>query len=148
MAPTKQPMKRYRYIIDTNARRTSSLRSVRLYANNQLPSDVNVCFRVCARRDTDTARMGGYSTTHDPRRLEELNIVLRVRRAGDWETRPMMPGDNRTLGEITSDIDEEMCGRGYVLDTEDGEGYVMCESVVEDADEKDADEEKGDESDD
>ena len=122
-------MKRFRYIIDPAARRRTPATDVHLLANNQLPAGTAVCFRICIRKDTDTKPMGGYSVTHDTRRLEELGIMLRIRRNGDWETRALDPDDNRTLREITEAIDDEMSRAGYAVDDTDGEGYVAvaCE---------------------
>lgn len=117
-------MKRFRYIIDPNAKRRTGANTVPLLANNQLPPGTAVCFRVQIRKDTDTRPCGGYSMTHDTRRLEELGIMLRIRRNGDWETRALSPDDNRTLQEISDGIAEEMRNQGYTLDITDGEGYI------------------------
>ena len=102
-----------------------------LFANNQLPASANVCFRVCIHKNTDITLCGGYSTTHDTRRLEEMGLALRIRRCGDWETRALMPDDNRDLGAIAEAVVKEMADAGYVLDTADGEGFVPADDGKE-----------------
>lgn len=124
-------MKRYRYITDPTAKRRTALNTVTLFANNQLPASANVCFRVCIHRNTDITLCGGYSTTHDTRRLEEMGLALRIRRCGDWETRALMPDDNRDLGAIAEAVVKEMADAGYVLDTADGEGFVPADDGKE-----------------
>lgn len=124
-------MKRYRYITDPTAKRRTALNTVTLFANNQLPASANVCFRVCIHKNTDITLCGGYSTTHDTRRLEEMRLALRIRRCGDWETRALMPDDNRNLGAIAEAVVKEMADAGYVLDTADGEGFVPADDGKE-----------------
>lgn len=124
-------MKRYRYITDPTAKRRTALNTVPLFANNQLPANANVCFRVCIHKNTDTTLCGGYSTTHDTRRLEEMGLVLRIRKNGDWETRALMPDDNRDLKTIAEAVAKEMADAGYVLDSTDGEGFVPADDGKE-----------------
>lgn len=124
-------MKRYRYITDPTAKRRTALNTVPLFANNQLPANANVCFRVCIHKNTDITLCGGYSTTHDTRRLEEMGLVLRIRKNGDWETRALMPDDNRDLKTIAKAVAKEMADAGYVLDTTDGEGFVPADDGKE-----------------
>ena len=124
-------MKRYRYITDPTAKRRTALNTVALFANNQLPASANVCFRVCIHKNTDITLCGGYSTTHDTRRIEEMGLALRIRRCGDWETRALMPDDNRDLGAIAEAVVKEMADAGYVLDTCDGEGFVPADDGKE-----------------
>ena len=55
-------------------------------------------------------------------------LVLRIRKNGDWETRALMPDDNRDLKTIAEAVAKEMADAGYVLDTTDGEGFVPAVS--------------------
>ena len=98
-------MKQFRYIIDGDATRRTSASAVKFYANNQIPADVDVCFRIAKRKDTDMVREGGYSVTHDTRRLEELGIMLRIRTEDGWGTLPMDPDDTRTRAQIRAELD-------------------------------------------
>lgn len=97
-------MKQFRYITDETANRRTPLNIVRLLANNQVPNDADVCFRISLRKDTDTKAMGGYSITHDTRRLEEMGLMLRIRDGEKWKTIALDPQDKRTLAEIKQDV--------------------------------------------
>ena len=100
-------MKRYRYITDPNATRITPANTIHLLANNQVPADINICFRIKIDKTTDTKSHAGYSTTHDPRRLEEMHLCLRIRNGAKWETIALQPNDMRTLKDITTDIENE-----------------------------------------